>query len=59
LQDIADRQVERAISMWKRCVKTNTWPGYDNHTAWVEAPNWMINAEQDQMIRDEMMEDAE
>lgn len=59
LQDIADRQVERAIAAWKRCVKTGQWPGYPAHTAWVEAPNWMINAAQDQEIRDEMMEAAQ
>lgn len=42
LAEIADAEVERAVSMWRRCVSTNSWPGYPLATAHVEAPAWML-----------------
>lgn len=42
LAKIADAEVERAVSLWRRCVSTNSWPGYPLATAHVEAPAWML-----------------
>lgn len=37
---IADRAVERAISLWAWCTKRGEWPGYSREPAWHEPPPW-------------------
>lgn len=58
LQAVAQQQVERAVGIWKRCMRAGRWPGYLPLTAWVEATTWQINAEDDQEARDALMETA-
>lgn len=58
LQDIADREVERAIQMWRKCIKSNLWPKFPPHTAWVEATPWQVSASIEADFRDEVMESA-
>ena len=50
----AEHQVERAISMWTRCIMSNEWPGYAPQTAHVAAPSWLLSQMEDQMF----LEDA-
>ena len=50
--------VERAICNWSGCMKAKAWPGYPAFTAHIEAPNWLLNAQADQFIRDEFLENA-
>jgi hypothetical protein len=57
LQAMAEQEVERAIGIWRHCVKTNSWPAYPPFTAWVEAANWQINQIEEQMLRDEIMQE--
>lgn len=38
--ELADRQVERAIAIWRKCLATNDWPGYPPYTVEIEAPGW-------------------
>lgn len=57
LREIAEGQVERAVQMWKRCVRDNRWPGYPPFTAWVEATNWQINEADAQSLRDEFIQE--
>jgi len=59
LAALADAQVERAIGIWRECVKTGQWPGYAPFTAHIEAPPWMLSAEDDQALRDEILEEQE
>ena len=58
LQALAERQVERAIALWKRCVRDNHWPGYPPFTAWVEAKPWQLMEAEEADLRDEIMEQA-
>ena len=37
---LADRKVSRAITLWRECLATNTWPGYSPRTHVVDAPPW-------------------
>ena len=53
----ADAEVERAIALWARCVRSDKWPGYSLHTAHIEAPPWVLTAQEEQRIRDEWDED--
>lgn len=59
LRAIAEQEVERAILIWKNCVKRQKWPGYPPYTAWVEASNWQINEAEEQSLRDEQMQEME
>jgi len=46
LAEIADREVERAVALWRSCIRSGVWPGYAMKTAYVDAPGWMTAAEQ-------------
>jgi hypothetical protein len=59
LQDVAERQVERAIKVWRQCLADDRWPGYSPFTAHVEAPAWMVSAEDERELREEMMTEFE
>jgi hypothetical protein len=58
LMAIVEQQVERAVTLWKRCMKSGQWPGYPMQTAFVEAPGWMLMRAEEQAMRDEMEEVA-
>lgn len=36
----ADEKVEHAISLWRECLRTNSWPAYSRELATVELPSW-------------------
>jgi hypothetical protein len=38
--ELADRKVERAIALWKRCIESGEWPGYPREIAMAEMPPW-------------------
>jgi len=38
--DLAGRQVETAINLWKLCLSTNEWPGYPRQIYLADAPGW-------------------
>ncbi len=40
--EIAERQVERAIAVWKRCKATGVYPCYSTETHFAEAANWEL-----------------
>lgn len=54
LEQLADAQVEYALRIWRKCITSGEWPGYDQRVAHVEAPGWM---EADWLER-EAMEDT-
>lgn len=37
---MADRKVTEALRIWRWCLENDTWPGYPNHTAFVDPPAW-------------------
>ena len=50
-----ENEVDRAIVLWERCLRTGVWPGYcDGNVAHVSMPGWrkMMLAERD--IREEV-----
>lgn len=55
----AEHQVERAIGLWRQCIRAGSWPGYPPFTAHVEAPGWLLMKQEEQMARDEFMGAAE
>lgn len=42
LIDLAEKEVERAIQIWTRCIREDSWPGYPPFTAYVEAKPWQV-----------------
>ena len=41
LRDLADQQVEWAMTRWRECVTAGEWPGYDARIHYAEAPTWL------------------
>lgn len=37
---VGQRKAERAIAIWKHCMKSGAWPGYPNRVAYPEVPPW-------------------
>lgn len=42
LQEIGDAQVERAILLWRECLKAKDWPSYSGRVHWAIPTNFMI-----------------
>jgi len=38
--ELADRQVARAIEIWRECRRANRWPGYPTRTCWIDVPEY-------------------
>ncbi len=38
---LADARIERALTIWKQCVETDVWPGYDKRVAYADPPAWL------------------
>lgn len=53
----AEAQCERALAIWQRCAEADEWPGYAAQTAYVEAPSWLLARQEEDTLRDELMED--
>ncbi|MBP0492226.1 PD-(D/E)XK nuclease-like domain-containing protein [Pararoseomonas indoligenes] len=54
---MAEAEVERAIRAWGDCLRSDHWPGYLTQTAYVEAPAWMMVAEDERELREEIMKE--
>lgn len=39
--DLADLKVDRAIDRWRRCMETDSWPGYPESIYYAEPPAWV------------------
>lgn len=37
---LADRKLDRALEIWKRCLDADEWPGYPPRIAFAELPPW-------------------
>lgn len=40
--EIANAKVERAIGLWKRCMASGKWPGYDQRIHYATPETWVI-----------------
>ncbi len=40
--DLARRKIEAGLSLWRRCVESGTWPGYESRVHWAELPQYKI-----------------
>jgi hypothetical protein len=43
MREIADAEVERAIQLWRACVKKKEWPSYDGRIHWTMPTTWQMN----------------
>lgn len=37
----AETKVDKALDLWKRCLDTNTWPGYPKDICYASLPPWL------------------
>lgn len=44
---LGEAKADRAIAVWKNCVKTGVWPGYPTRVAYIEAPPWEVQREEE------------
>ncbi len=50
---LAERKVDYALATWKRCLETDTWPGYSEQVCVAELPGW----EQERWLEKETREE--
>lgn len=50
----AEREVERAIALWRRCLSAGQWPGYPTQIAYVDAPAWLLEQQEERRFIEEM-----
>jgi hypothetical protein len=44
---LGEAKADRAIAVWKNCAKTGNWPGYPSRVAYLEAPPWEAQREEE------------
>ena len=44
--DMAEHKLERAITLWRDCITTNTWGGYPSRICWMSPPAWAYTEEE-------------
>ena len=37
---LAESKLATALTIWERCVSTDTWPGYPSRIAWAAPRDW-------------------
>lgn len=47
LRDLAEIDVERAIQIWRRCMRSSEWPGYSHATRWIGPTAWQVQRSED------------
>lgn len=52
VQEIGARRVDRALAMWRECLRTGKWPGYTPLVHYATAPVWFEKKEEDRLLRD-------
>jgi PDDEXK-like domain of unknown function (DUF3799) len=55
LMALANEMVDEALETWRECLRTDRWPGYPPHTAWVDAPGWALAQREERQLRAEWM----
>lgn len=54
----ADREAERAVNLWGRCLSRNWWPGYVGQVAGIDMPPWIERRITDRHLREELARDG-
>lgn len=52
LAAIAEKEVDRAIRLWRQCQSADRWPCYPPHTAWISPTSWQVAASDEAAMRD-------
>ena len=47
LRELAAIEVERAIQIWRRCMRSGEWPGYPRATRWIGPTAWQVQRAED------------
>lgn len=55
--DSAERETERALALWRWCLKHNHWPGYAPHVHYVSPPPWVSIRREDRLSREKVLAD--
>ena len=58
-QAYADAQWQRALHVWRWCMKHDVWPGYPGRTAFAELPPWLERQMEDRKAREELVRETE
>jgi len=53
-REYADREVERGMRLWGRCMASSQWPAYPPDIAYMGAPGWLERQGLERDLRDEM-----
>ncbi len=51
--EFAEARCDEALSIWRQCLATNTWPGYPEHVHEVPAPPWSLDREAEMTFTEE------
>jgi len=52
-QVMGDTKVNRALEIWRDCLKRNYWPGYSDQTYYIEPPVWRQSRVEEAKILDD------
>ena len=47
LVELGMSKVKRAISIWRECMASNKWPGYNSRVLYMEPPAWALTREEE------------
>jgi hypothetical protein len=51
---LADTQIDYVLSLWKRCLETDSWPAYPDRICYAEPPGWAESQWLEREYREEM-----
>jgi hypothetical protein len=54
----AEQELERAIAIWRRCLETNTWPGYPRRICYADLPPWERTRRLERRAREQYVDDG-
>jgi hypothetical protein len=49
---LADEKVQRAVTIWQKCMKSGVWPAYSSQIHYAEPTAWQLAQAEEQMARD-------
>lgn len=55
---VADKKVDEALALWRRCNAENIWPGYPTRVATIEMPGWHEQRQMEREMRGEVDREA-
>ena len=51
---LADKKIDYALNLWRRCLERDEWPGYDGRIAYADLPPWMEGQWLEREMREEV-----